>query len=102
LRGVSTKHISKKSGFAVGALNRYFKDKEHLFASIWSYCVTRLLSSLISKLEVFTNFGTVKQLMMLITEHYIDDLIKESAERLLSPIDFTFNHQMNRRLSLSQ
>jgi len=83
LKGVSTKHISKKSGFAVGVLYRYFKNKEHLFASIWSYFVTRLHSSLISKLEVFPNFGTVRQLMMLITEHYYDDLKKRKRSKVI-------------------
>jgi AcrR family transcriptional regulator len=101
LKDVSTKHISKKSGFAVGVLYRYFKNKEHLFASVWMYFVTRL-HSLISKLEVFPNFGTVRQLMMLITEHYFDDLKKESVQRLLSSIDFIYNHQVNQRVSLSQ
>jgi len=83
LRGVSTKHICKKSEFAVGVLYRHFKNKEHLFASIWSYFVTHLLSSLISKLEMFPNFGTVRQLMMLITEHYIDDLIKRKRRKVI-------------------
>ena len=83
LKGVSTKHISKKSGFAVGVLYRYFKNKEHLFASVWMYFVTRLHSSLISKLEVFPNFGTVRQLMMLITEHYFDDLKKRKRTKVI-------------------
>ena len=83
LKDVSTKHISKKSGFAVGVLYRYFKNKEHLFASVWMYFVTRLHSSLISKLEVFPNFGTVRQLMMLITEHYFDDLKKRKRTKVL-------------------
>ena len=83
LKDVSTKHISKKSGFAVGVLYRYFKKKEHLFASVWIYFVTRLHSSLISKLEVFPNFGTVRQLMMLITEHYFDDLKKRKRTKVI-------------------
>jgi len=83
LKDVSTKHISKKSGFAVGVLYRYFKNKEHLFASVWMYFVTRLHSSLISKLEVFPNFGTVRQLMMLITEHYFDDLKKRKRTKVI-------------------
>ena len=83
LKYVSTKHISKKSGFAVGVLYRYFKNKEHLFASVWMYFVTRLHSSLISKLEVFPNFGTVRQLMMLITEHYFDDLKKRKRTKVI-------------------
>jgi AcrR family transcriptional regulator len=83
LKGVSTKDISKKSGFSVGVLYRYFKNKEHLFASIWSYFITRLHSSLISKLEVFPNFGTVRQLMMLITEHYFDDLKKRNRSKVI-------------------
>ena len=83
LKDVSTKHISKKSGFAVGVLYRYFKNKEHLFASVWIYFVTRLHSSLISKLEVFPNFGTVRQLMMLITEHYFDDLKKRKRTKVI-------------------
>ena len=83
LKDVSTKHISKKSGFSVGVLYRYFKNKEHLFASVWMYFVTRLHSSLISKLEVFPNFGTVRQLMMLITEHYFDDLKKRKRTKVL-------------------
>jgi AcrR family transcriptional regulator len=83
LKDVSTKHISKKSGFAVGVLYRYFKNKEHLFASVWMYFVTRLHSNLISKLEVFPNFGTVKQLMMLITEHYFDDLKKRKRIKVI-------------------
>jgi AcrR family transcriptional regulator len=83
LKDVSTKHISKKSGFAVGVLYRYFKNKEHLFASVWMYFVTRLHRSLISKLEVFPNFGTVRQLMMLITEHYFDDLKKRKRTKVI-------------------
>lgn len=83
LKDVSTKNISKKSGFAVGVLYRYFKNKEHLFASVWMYFVTRLHSSLISKLEVFPNFGTVRQLMMLITEHYFDDLKKRKRTKVI-------------------
>lgn len=99
---MSTKDISKKSGFAVGVLYRYFKNKEHLFASVWMYFVTRLHIRLVHKLEEFPNFGTLRQLMMLITEHYFDDLKKESVVRLLSSIDFTYNQQMHRSLSLSQ
>lgn len=83
LKDVSTKHISKKSGFAVGVLYRYFKNKEHLFASVWMYFVTRLHSSLISKLEVFPNFGTVRQLMMLINEHYFNDLKKRKRTKVI-------------------
>jgi len=82
-KDVSTKDISKKSGFAVGVLYRYFKNKEHLFASVWMYFVTRLHIRLVHKLEEFPNFGTLRQLMMLITEHYFDDLKKRKRSKVI-------------------
>ena len=82
-KAVSSRQLSKKSGFSVGLLYRYFKSKDQLYANLWMYFIVRLHKSLIKKLEVFPNTGTLRQLMMLITEHYFDDLANRKRNRVV-------------------
>jgi len=80
---VSSEYLSKKSGFSVGALYRYFKNKEDLYARIWLFFIGRMHQALVHKLEGFPYGGTLKQLMMMITEHYFDNLIGRRPQRVI-------------------
>ncbi|QWE28712.1 TetR/AcrR family transcriptional regulator [Polynucleobacter sp. AM-7D1] len=74
IEAVTSQNLAVKSGFSVGSLYRYFKNKDDLYTSLWRFFVTRLHAGLVPKIDAFPNHGTVRQLMMMISEYYFDNL----------------------------
>lgn len=71
---VTSQNLAEKSGYSVGSLYRYFKSKDDLYTSLWRFFVTRLHAGLVPKIDAFPNHGTVRQLMMMVSEYYFDNL----------------------------
>lgn len=80
---ISSKSLAQKSGFSVGSLYRYFTDKEHLFSKVWLFFISRLHQDLVSKVDAFPDDGSVRQLMMVILDHYFDSLSKRNPQRMI-------------------
>lgn len=80
---ISSQILAKKSGFSVGSLYRYFTDKEHLYSQVWLYFIGRLHKSLVLKIDSFPANGTVRQLMMVILDHYFSDLSSRNSRRMV-------------------
>ena len=73
LNMVTAQALAMKSGYSVGSLYRYFRNKDHLFSKIWLHFTSRLHGSVVSKINAFPETGNVRQFMMLIVGHYFDD-----------------------------
>lgn len=71
---VTSQNLALKSGFSVGSLYRYFKNKDDLYTGIWRFFVTRLHGGLVPKIDAFPDHGTVRQLMMMMSGYYFDNL----------------------------
>ena len=78
---ISSRKLAQKSGFSVGSIYRYFKDKDHLFSKVWLFFITRLHGSLVPKINSFPATGTLRQLMMVIVDHYFNDLSRRKPSR---------------------
>ena len=65
IESVTSQNLAVKSGYSVGSLYRYFKNKDDLYTSIWRFFVTRLHAGLVPKIEAFPDHGTVRQLIRL-------------------------------------
>jgi AcrR family transcriptional regulator len=74
IEAVTSQNLAVKSGFSVGSLYRYFKNKDDLYTSLWRFFVTRLHAGLVPKIEAFPDHGTVRQFMMMVSEYYFDNL----------------------------
>jgi len=74
IEAVTSQNLAVKSGFSVGSLYRYFKNKDDLYTSLWRFFVTRLHAGLVPKIDAFPDHGTVRQLMMMVAEYYFDNL----------------------------
>lgn len=74
IESVTSQNLAVRSGYSVGSLYRYFKNKDDLYASIWRFFVTRLHAGLVPKIEAFPDHGTVRQLMMMVSGYYFDNL----------------------------
>ena len=74
IESVTSQNLAIRSGYSVGSLYRYFKNKDDLYTSIWRFFVTRLHAGLVPKIEVFPEHGTVRQLMMMVSGYYFDNL----------------------------
>ena len=74
IESVTSQNLAVKSGFSVGSLYRYFKNKDDLYTSLWEFFVKRLHAGLIPKIEAFPVHGTVRQLMMMTADYYFDNL----------------------------
>lgn len=83
VENVSARQLAKRSGFAVGTLYRYFRDKDHLLSKVWLFFITRLHATLVPKIDSFPDSGTIRQLMMLICDHYFQDLSKRKPSRAI-------------------
>jgi AcrR family transcriptional regulator len=71
---VTSHNLAVRSGYSVGSLYRYFKNKEDIYTSIWRFFITRLHAGLVPKIEAFPDHGTVRQLMMMVSGYYFDNL----------------------------
>ena len=78
---ISSRKLAQKSGFSVGSIYRYFKDKDHLFSKVWLFFITRLHGSLVPKINSFPVTGTLRQLMIVIVDHYFNDLSRRKPSR---------------------
>jgi AcrR family transcriptional regulator len=74
IEAVTSQNLAVKSGFSVGSLYRYFKNKDGLYTSLWRFFVTRLHAGLVPKIEAFPYHGSVRQLMMMVSGYYFDNL----------------------------
>lgn len=74
IEAVTSHNLARKSGFSVGSLYRYFKSKDDLYSSLWLFFVTRLHAGLVPKIDGFPDHGTVRQLMMMVSDYYFDNL----------------------------
>jgi len=74
IESVTSHNLAVRSGYSVGSLYRYFRNKEDLYASIWRFFVTRLHGGLVPKIDAFPDHGTVRQLMMMVSGYYFDNL----------------------------
>jgi len=74
IESVTSQNLAVRSGYSVGSLYRYFKNKDDLYTSIWRFFVTRLHAGLVPKIEAFPDHGTVRQLMMMVSGYYFDNL----------------------------
>ena len=74
IESVTSHNLAVRSGYSVGSLYRYFKNKDDLYTSIWRFFVTRLHAGLVPKIESFPDHGTVRQLMMMVSGYYFDNL----------------------------
>jgi AcrR family transcriptional regulator len=74
IESVTSQNLAIRSGYSVGSLYRYFKNKDDLYTSIWLFFVTRLHAGLVPKIEAFPEHGTVRQLMMMVSGYYFDNL----------------------------
>ena len=83
IEAVTSQNLAVKSGFSVGSLYRYFKSKDDLYTSLWRFFVTRLHAGLVPKIEAFPNHGTVRQLMMMVSEYYFDNLRSRRPSRVI-------------------
>jgi AcrR family transcriptional regulator len=74
IESVTSQNLAVRSGYSVGSLYRYFKNKDDLYTSIWRFFVTRLHAGLVPKIDAFPDHGTVRQLMMMVSGYYFDNL----------------------------
>jgi AcrR family transcriptional regulator len=74
IESVTSHNLAVRSGYSVGSLYRYFKNKDDLYTSIWRFFVIRLHAGLVPKIESFPDHGTVRQLMMMVSGYYFDNL----------------------------
>ena len=83
IEAVTSQNLAVKSGFSVGSLYRYFKNKDDLYTGLWRFFVTRLHAGLVPKIEAFPEHGTVRQLMMMISDYYFDNLRSRRAGKVI-------------------
>jgi len=70
---ISVLDVSKKSGYSVGAVYRYFSDKQDILSRLFGFYVKKVHSSCQSKLIEFPNTGNIRQLSILMVDHYLND-----------------------------
>ena len=71
---ISILDVAKKSGYSVGAVYRYFRDKNDILTKIFGFYLGKVHNSCRDKLELYPNTGNVRQLAILMIDHYLDDL----------------------------
>jgi AcrR family transcriptional regulator len=76
--------VAKKSGYSVGAVYRYFKDKNDILSKIYGYYLGKVHKSCEEKLKLFPNTGNVRQLSILIVDHYLGDLRHRNINTVLT------------------
>lgn len=83
IESVTSQNLAVKSGYSVGSLYRYFKNKDDLYTSIWRFFVTRLHAGLVPKIEAFPDHGTVRQLMIMVSGYYFDNLRSRKPDKVI-------------------
>ena len=70
---ISVLDVSKKSGYSVGAVYRYFSDKQDILSRLFGFYIRKIHSRCNDKLIVFPNTGNVRQLSIMMVDHYLND-----------------------------
>jgi AcrR family transcriptional regulator len=70
---ISVLDVSKKSGYSVGAVYRYFSDKQDILSRLFGFYIKKIHSRCNDKLIVFPNTGNVRQLSIMMVDHYLND-----------------------------
>jgi AcrR family transcriptional regulator len=83
IEAVTSQNLAHKSGFSIGSLYRYFKNKDDLYTGIWRFFVTRLHAGLVPKIQAFPDHGTVRQFMMMMSEYYFDNLRSRRPSKVI-------------------
>ncbi len=81
---ISILEVSKKSGYSVGAVYRYFKDKNDILTKLFGFYLKKVHHSCGQKLELFPDTGNVRQCSILIIDHYLDDLKHRNINNVLT------------------
>ena len=81
---ISILDVAKKSGYSVGAVYRYFKDKNDILSKVYGYYLGKVHKSCEEKLKLFPNTGNVRQLSILIVDHYLGDLRHRNINTVLT------------------
>lgn len=77
--------ISKKSGFAIGTIYRYFADKTSIFIAAFDYLTRKQHAATIKKIELFPDAGTSRQFAMFLAENYIETM-KTKNPKFVIPV----------------
>jgi AcrR family transcriptional regulator len=70
---ISVLDVSKKSGYSVGAVYRYFSDKQDILSRLFGFYIKKIHISCKDKLIEFPNTGNIRQLSILMVDHYLND-----------------------------
>ena len=80
LTGASPTIIAKRSGFSIGTIYRYFKDKDSIFIAAFEYVTHRQHAAMIEKIRNFPTAGTSKQFAMCVVDHYLEILHRRNPK----------------------
>lgn len=80
LTGASPTVIAKRSGFSIGTIYRYFKDKDSIFITAFEYVTQRQHAAMIEKILSFPTSGTSRQFAMCLVDHYLQILHRRNPK----------------------
>jgi AcrR family transcriptional regulator len=81
---ISMLDVAKKSGYSVGAVYRYFKDKNDILNKLFGFYLGKIHRSCAEKLESFPDSGNCRQLAILMVDHYLEDLKHRNINNVLT------------------
>lgn len=81
---ISVLDVSKKSGYSVGAVYRYFSDKQDILSRLAGFYIKKIHSRCNDKLIVFPNTGNVRQLSIMMVDHYLNDFHGRNIKTVLT------------------
>ena len=81
---ISVLDVSKKSGYSVGAVYRYFSDKQDILSRLFGFYIKKIHSRCNDKLIVFPNTGNMRQLSIMMVDHYLKDFHGRNIQTCLT------------------
>lgn len=66
--------ISKRSGFSIGTIYRYFTDKTSIFIAAFDHFLNKQHALTIKKIDAFPDTGTCKQFAMFLASHSVETM----------------------------
>ena len=81
---LSVLDVSKKSGYSVGAVYRYFSDKQDILSRLFGFYIKKIHISCKDKLIEFPNTGNIRQLSILMVDHYLNDFHGRNIKTVLT------------------
>ena len=81
---ISVLDVSKKSGYSVGAVYRYFSDKQDILTRLFGFYIKKIHSRCADKLIVFPDTGNIRQLSILMVDHYMNDFHGRNIKTVLT------------------